>query len=198
MIEHANVIQLANRWWLLVVRGIAAILFGVLVFVAPRMSLLALVLLWGAYALVDGAFNLGLALRRARAGRSWGWLAFEGVVSLLAAAVAFFWPGITALALVLVIGARATLAGIAQIAAAIRLRRQIRGEWLLAFCGVFSILFGVALFAFPGAGALALLWLIGTQAILVGAFLAGLGLRLRSWRRSIGHAVPPGAMPTPA
>ncbi len=175
--------QLAERWWVPVVRGIAAIAFGILVIVYPAISLFALIMLWGAYALVDGVFNLVMAARRGRAGGSWGWLVFEGIVSIVVGVLAFAWPAMTALALLMVIAAWAVLTGIAEIAAAIRLRKEIQGEWLLGLGGALSILFGVLLVVFPGAGALAMLWMISAYSIVFGAVMIGLGLRLNSWRR---------------
>lgn len=194
-LTNPNTSQLADRWWTLVIRGAAAILFGVLTFVAPGISLVSLVIVWGAYAIADGAFNLMAAYRGARAGGRWGWLLFEGIVSVAAGVLTFLWPGITALALLAVIGVWAILTGIAEIAAAVRLRKQIRGEWLLALSGVVSIVFGALLFLFPGTGALALLWMIGAYAIVFGVLLGGLGLRLRRWRRAAGRAVPSGGTP---
>lgn len=193
---NPNIDQLAERWWTLVIRGAAAVLFGVLTFVAPALSLVALVLLWGAYAVVDGVFNLIAALRGARAGQRWGWLLFEGIVSVAAGAVTFFWPAITALALLAVIGVWAVLTGVAEIAAAIRLRQQIRGEWLLAASGILSLAFGALMFLLPAAGALALLWMIGAYAIAFGVLLAGLGVRLQRWRRGTGRSIPSGGVVT--
>ena len=187
-----NVGQLADRWWMLVVRGAAGVIFGVLTFVMPQVSLLALVFLWGAYAIVDGVFNVTAAVRAGRAGRHWGWLLFEGIVSIGAGVVAFAWPGITAIALLAVIAVWGVLTGFAALAAAVRLRKEIRGEWLLALSGVLSIAFGVLLVAVPSAGALALLWMIGAYAIVSGLLLIGVGVRLRSWRRGTGRAIPSG------
>ena len=187
---------LTARWWMLVVRGVAAILFGVLAVVVPGSSLFALVTLWAAYAVADGALALKLAARRDRAGRSWGWLLFEGVVGTVTGVGALLWPGITALALLLVIAAWAVSTGIAKIAAAIWLRRQIGGEWLLAAGGGLSVAFGALLLLSPGPGALALAWLIGAHAIVLGALLAGLGLRLYRWRPSAEGAVSTAGAPT--
>jgi uncharacterized membrane protein HdeD (DUF308 family) len=190
-----NVGQLADRWWMLVIRGAAAIVFGVLTFVMPAVSLFALVLLWGGYALVDGAFNVMAAIRGARAGRHWGWLLFEGIISIGAGVVTFAWPGITALALLAVIAVWGVVTGIAAIVSAVRLRKEIQGEWLLALSGVLSIAFGVLLVLIPSAGALALLWLIGGYATVAGVLLIGVGVRLRSWRHGTGRAIPTGGAP---
>jgi uncharacterized membrane protein HdeD (DUF308 family) len=195
MNEYANMNQLADRWWTQVIRGGAAILFGILTFAAPAISLVALVALWGAYALVDGVFNLMTAFRGARAGQRWGWLMFEGIISVAAGVLTFAWPGITALALLVVIGVWAVLTGIAEIATAVRLRKQIKGEWVLALTGILSIGFGVLMFLFPGAGALAVLWMIGAYSVVFGGLLVGLGLRLRSWRRATGRPLPSGGAP---
>ena len=168
------------RWWALVIRGLAAIAFGILAFAKPSFSLLALVILWGAYALVDGVFNIVLSIRGARIVPGWGWLLAEGLVSIGAGVAAFVWPAITAVALLVVIAVWAVLTGIAEIATAIRLRRHLRGEWMLAAGGVLSILFGVLLAVNPGAGALTVTWLIGLYALLFGAVLVALGFRLRN------------------
>lgn len=194
-LPYPNISQLADRWWTLLIRGGAAVLFGVLTFVAPGISLYSLVILWGAYAIVDGAFNLMSAYRGARAGRRWGWLTFEGIVSIAAGVLAFAWPGITALALLVVIAGWAVLTGIAQIATAVRLRKQIHGEWLLALSGLLSIGFGVVLLMFPRTGALAVLWTIGAYAIVTGVLLGALGFRLRRWRQGGGHSAPWGGPP---
>ncbi len=187
---------LTPRWWVPVVRGVAAIAFGILALVAPAMSLFALVIVWGVYALVDGVFNLGLGAKAGRAGRRWGWFIFEGLISIAAGVLTFAYPGITALVLLMVIAGWAVLTGILEIAAAIELRRVMTGEWLLALSGVLSIVLGVLLFAAPGPGALALVWLIGSYAILFGGLLIALGIQLRRWGRH--EVVPATAAPTPA
>lgn len=178
--------QLADRWWVPLIRGIAAILFGILAVAYPEVSLTFLIVLWGVYALVDGVFSLAMAIRRGRSGGTWGWLVLEGLVGIGAGIVAFAWPGITALMLLMVIAVWAVITGIASIAAAIRLRKEIRDEWLLGASGVLSIIFGGLMLAYPGAGALAVLWMIGAYAIIYGVLLMGLAWRLYSWRRDRG------------
>lgn len=187
-----SVDELAARSWMLVVRGVAAILFGVVAIAMPGMSLLALVLLWGSHAFVDGVLSFMLAVRGARVGRSWGSIIFEGVMSIATGALAFVWPAITALALLIVIACRAVLIGVAEIVTAVRLRREIRHEWQLAASGALSIAVGVLLFLFPGAGALSLLWLIGAYAIATGMLLIGLGLRLHRFGKRGERALPTG------
>lgn len=184
---------IADRWWTLVVRGVAAIGFGIFTLIAPRTSLLAIVFVFGAYALIDGIVHMMSAWRNNRSER--GWLLFEGLVSIAVGVVAFAWTELTALWLLMLIGAWAVLTGIAKIAAAYRLRRELEGEWLLATSGVLSIVFGVVLFVAPGAGLVALLWIIGVYAVVFGFMLIGLGLRLRSWRST---ATPTGAVPSGA
>ena len=179
----ASLSALAERWWVPVVRGIAAVMFGILAIIAPSISLLALIVMWGAYALVDGAFNLVHAARNAGTARGWGWLAIEGLVSIAAGVLTFVYPGVTALLLVAIIAGWAVLTGIAEIAAAIRLRREASGEWMLAASGVLSIAFGIFLLMRPGVGALALVWVIGSYAILFGLLLIAFGMRLHRWYR---------------
>lgn len=191
----ASLILPVHRWWTLALRGVAAIVFGVLTFVAPRASLLALVLLFGWYAIVNGVIAIVLAVRLPRGAPRWGSLLVEGIVSVAAGVITLFWPGITALGLALLIGAWAVVTGVAQVVAAVRLRKQIRGEWLLGLVGVLSIAFGVLMYIAPGAGALAVVIWIGAYAIVFGALLLALGLRLRAWGRAPSHRVPTGGVP---
>lgn len=193
-----NVSRLARRWWVLVVRGIAAILFGLFAFLMPGLGLGAMVFLWGSYAIVEGVFSLVLAARGGGAGESWGWLVLQGLVSIIAGVVTFVWPGITALALLVVVAIWAVLTGISGVAVAVSLRRQIRGEWMLVASGVLSILFGMALLVFPGAGLLTLTWVVGAYALGFGALLIGLGVRLNRWGRDTDRSLPAGRAPTHA
>lgn len=189
---------LTERWWVPVLRGIAAIVFGVLALAAPPIGLLALVIMWGVYAIADGVFNLVLATRVGRAGERWGWFVFEGIVSVAAGVLTFVYPGITALILLYIIGAWAIVTGIAEIAAAVKLRRVLTGEWMLALAGVLSIAFGVLLFAYPSSGAIAVVWLVATYAIIFGVLLVGLGMKLHRLRREGERAFPTGGAPTAA
>lgn len=181
---------LAQRWWTFALRGAAAVLFGVLTWVLPAASLIGLVFAWGAYALVAGGFSIVAAARTGRAGGRWGWFLFEGLASIAAGVVTFAWPGITALVLLYTIAVWAVVTGIAQVGAAIRLRRVIEGEWLLGLSGVLSIVFGAVMIARPLAGALAVAWMIGGYAVTLGVLLIALGVKLRRLRH-------PGARPTP-
>ena len=181
--EHAS--ALAARWWMLVVRGAAAVLFGLAAIAMPTGSLFALLILWGAYATLDGVFSVLLAAQRGWTGRPWGWLLFEGTISLGVGLLTLLSPGMTALVLLSMIALRAVFNGIAEIAEAIRLRRAIRGEWLLATCGVLSVGFGVAMLIYPGAGAMAVAWIIGAYAMTFGALLICLGLRVHHLDRMV-------------
>ncbi|WP_437688131.1 HdeD family acid-resistance protein [Sorangium sp. So ce176] len=181
-----------RNWWAPVVRGVLAIAFGALTLAVPRISLKVLVLLFGAYALAEGVTNIAGAVRGGDERRRWWVLLLEGLVSIGVALVTLFWPGITAFALALWIGAWAVVTGALEIGAAIRLRKHIEGEWLLALGGVLSIAFGVLMLVAPGAGALALVLWIGAYALVFGIFLIALGIRLRSFSTA---AVGPGAGP---
>lgn len=196
-IENIRVTSvIANRWWAVLIRGLAAILFGVLAFAAPGTTLLAIAVIFGIYALVDGALDLTFAWRRAHEGRRWGWLVFEGLIGIAVGLVALAWTELTAMALLMLIAVWAIVTGVAEIAAAFRLRRHIQGEWMLATVGVLSILFGVMLLLFPNAGVLVLLSMIGAYALVFGVLLVALALRLRAWR---GTSEPIGGpMPSPA
>ena len=179
----------SRHWWAFALRGVAAILFGVLAFVWPGMTLAVLVLLWGAYALVDGVLALISAFRTNNDHR-WG-LLLEGLVGIGAGLVTFVWPGLTALVLLYIIAAWALITGVLELIAAFRLRRAIRDEWWLVLGGVASLLFGVVLLAAPAAGALALVWLIAAYAIVFGVLLVALALRLHGMgqrRQAVGVA----------
>ncbi|HEV8164756.1 MAG TPA: DUF308 domain-containing protein, partial [Actinomycetota bacterium] len=174
-------------WWSVALRGVLAVAFGVVAWIWPHITVHALVLLYGFYALVDGLLALaallvgGSLVRERRV-----WLLVEGVAGIAAGVIAFLWPGITALVLLYLIAAWAIATGILEIAAAVWLRRELRGEWLLALGGVVSVLFGVFLIVRPGEGAIAVVWLIGLFAIVFGVALIGLGLRLRRLGRGLG------------
>jgi len=177
-----------DKWWALVIRGIAAVLFGLMAFVVPGITLGALVLLFAAYALVDGIFAIAAAINRTDRSGHWGSMLLRGIVGILAGITAIGWPGITALALLYVIAAWAIVTGILEISAAIRLRKRIKHEWLEIVSGVVSVLFGLAVMAFPGAGILAVLWLVGSYAMAFGVLMIAFGFELRS----LGRRLEPG------
>lgn len=179
-----DVETLAQNWWLVLLRGIAGIIFGILTFTAPGISLAVLVLFFGAYSLVDGVLATISAIRWHDEIDRWWVLLIEGLAGIAAGLVTLFWPGITALALLYVIAAWAVVTGGLEIAAAIRLRKIIDGEWLLALTGILSIAVGVLLAVFPSAGALALVIWIGAYVAAAGVLLIALAFRLRSWGRT--------------
>jgi len=178
---------LARNWWAFVLRGAAAILFGLLTFFMPGMALLTLVYMFGFYAIADGVFNLIAGFRHSGTQLPWWALLIEGLLGILAGIVALAWPGLTALVLLYVIAGWAVATGILEIVAAIRLRKLITGEWMLALMGVLSLAFGILIAIFPGAGALTVVLWIGAYAIIFGIMLIALGLRLHSWLRREEH-----------
>lgn len=184
--DPAPLLALARNWWMLLVRGIAAVLFGILAFVWPGLTVLALVFLFAAYAAVDGIFAFVSAWRAAEARRQWWPLALEGVAGVGVAILTVVWPDATAFALLFLIAAWAVATGVMEIAAAIRLRKVIEGEWLLALVGVASIVFAALILIFPGEGAVAIVWAIGAYAVVFGILLIALGFRLRSLRERMG------------
>src|SRR5215475_562672 len=165
---------LAKNWWLVLLRGIAGIVFGVLAFAWPGITLLTLVLLYGAYALIDGVVALAAAFTGGAKPIPTWWLIVIGLLGIAAGLLTFLWPGITALVLILFIVAWAVAHGIFEIIGAIQLRHEIDNEWMLILAGALSVLFGVLVLAMPGLGALSLVWAIGAYSIVFGALLVGL------------------------
>jgi len=177
--------ELSKHWWLLLLRGIAAIAFGVLAFIWPGLTLLTLVILYGVFAIIDGVLALAAVFGRTGPDVPKWWLVLTGILGIGAGLIALFWPGITALVLIIFIGAWAIVRGIMEIIAAIQLRKEIEGEWLLILAGVLSVLFGLGVLLYPGAGAVALAWLIGIYAIAIGVVMIMLALRLRKHHAAI-------------
>lgn len=177
---------LAERWWSFALRGVAAILFGVLCFVSPGLSLAALIILYGSYALIDGVFRLVGAFRVRGIEQQWWVLALSGLFGILAGVVTFMWPALTAIALVYIIAAWSIVTGVFEIAAAIRLRKVIEGEWMLILGGVLSIAFGLLLAVYPATGALALLFWIGAYAVVVGVLWIALAFKLKGFAHPSG------------
>ncbi|MCL4552634.1 MAG: DUF308 domain-containing protein [Candidatus Marsarchaeota archaeon] len=154
--------------WLYALRGIAAIVFGIVILVWPGISLAVFVTVFGAFAIVYGVIALVSGLLRTQSSSTWGWQVAVGIIGIVAGLATFFWPGITLLLLVYFIAAWAIATGIGEIAAAIEFGGQMRGEWLLVIAGVLAIIVGIYMLIFPGAGALALLLLIAWFAIFYG------------------------------
>jgi uncharacterized membrane protein HdeD (DUF308 family) len=175
---------LADNWWLLLLRGLAAIAFGVIAFFWPGITLVALTYLWGAYAIADGIIALGatLAASGGDAGPRW-WLGLSGVVGILAGIVAFAYTGMTALVLVVFIAVWAIIIGVLQLYAAGQLWKVIDNGWWLILSGLISIAFGAVIIAWPGTGALAVIWTIAWYAVFFGCTLVGLSFELKKFKR---------------
>jgi uncharacterized membrane protein HdeD (DUF308 family) len=175
MAELPMVRLMAQHWWVLLLRGILAIAFGLMAYAWPGLTIAVLVLFWGAYALVDGIFAIVAGIRS-----KWGSVILLGALGIAAGAVTFLWPAITALALLYLIAFWAIFAGVLQIAAAVRLRREVQGEWLWILSGIAMIILGAILVVHPGAGALSVIWLIASFAVVWGILLIVLSIRLKS------------------
>jgi uncharacterized membrane protein HdeD (DUF308 family) len=174
----AMVHALAKNWWMLLLRGIAAIIFGVLVFAWPGVTLLTLIWFYGAFVLVDGVLAIIAAIAGGAPAPRW-WLAIVGLLGIAAGLLTFLMPGLTALVLLFFIAGWAIATGVFQIIGAIKLRKEIDNEWLLVLSGIVSVLFGVDMMLAPGAGALALLWVIGAYAVITGVLIVALSFRLK-------------------
>jgi uncharacterized membrane protein HdeD (DUF308 family) len=170
---------LARYWWVLALRGLLAVLFGLLAFFIPNITLLALVLLFGAYALLDGIFDLVSAIRSSN--HHWAFV-LEGIVGMIFGILTLLWPGITVMVLLYLIAFWAIFTGVLEIVAGIRLRQAIANEVLLILMGVLSLLFGFLIIIFPGAGALVIAFWIGAYALVFGIMLIALAFRLRAFR----------------
>jgi uncharacterized membrane protein HdeD (DUF308 family) len=168
-----------EHWWALALRAGAAIIMAIIAFALPAVTLVAIVLLFGFYAVIDGVLALIAAFREIRNHGHWGVMLLEGVIGIAAGVIALLWPGIGALALTLIVAAWALATGVLEVIMAIRLRRVITGEWLLIVSGVLSIALAIVVAIFPGVGALALIWWMGAYALVYGIVMLTLSLRLR-------------------
>jgi uncharacterized membrane protein HdeD (DUF308 family) len=171
---------MAKNWWALALRGAAAVMFGILALLWPGITLDALILVFGAYALVDGIFAIVAAVRAAGRHERWGAPLIEGIVSIVAGVIAVVAPLVAALGFFLLFVAWTILTGVLEIVAAVKLRREIKGEWLLILSGILSIALGIFLAAYPGIGLVTMVWCIGVYAILFGAALLVLAFRVRN------------------
>jgi uncharacterized membrane protein HdeD (DUF308 family) len=174
------------NWWLLALRGLIAVLFGILAFMWPGATLLTLVWLFGAFALVSGVLSLVLAAKTPKGYPKLGSLILGGLLGILAGLFTFVMPGITALGLLILIAAWAIVTGVMELVAAVRLRKIITNEWLLVLAGIASVAFGIILLLQPAAGALALVWLIAAWAVVFGILLMIVAFRMRTWKGVIG------------
>ncbi|MGA8534445.1 MAG: HdeD family acid-resistance protein [Candidatus Tumulicola sp.] len=179
---------LARNWWALLIRGIAAVIFGILAFAWPAITFVVIVILFAAYAFVDGVFAIVAAVRAAQAHERWWPFLLEGIVGLAIAAITVYDLRITMFALYVTIAAWAFITGILEIAAAVQLRKSIANEWLLILAGICSILFGILMIWHPIAGVLAIIWIIAAYAVVFGILMIALSFRLRSHGAT---AIPP-------
>jgi uncharacterized membrane protein HdeD (DUF308 family) len=178
---------MTQNWWAIALRGLVAILFGIAAFMSPGITLWALVALFGAYALVDGIFAVIEAFRRDVARERWWALLFEGIVGIAIGVLTFVWPGLTAMGLLYLIAFWAIVTGVLEVITAIRLRHEIRGEWMMVLIGILSVAFGFLLIAFPLTGALSVVLMIGAYALATGALMIALGFKLRSLKHPGGE-----------
>lgn len=180
--------QFLNKWWLYALRGLFAVIFGVLALVWPGTTIQVLVLLFGAYALADGIFAVTIGVLSSGTFKRWWAILLEGLTGILIGLMTFFWPNITGLALLFFIATWAIVTGVFEIVAAINLRRIVKGEWRMVLSGILSILFGTLLFVFPGTGAVSVVWLIGGYAIFFGISLMAVGFKLHNLKRELDKA----------
>jgi len=171
--------------WQLTIRGLALILFGIMALIWPNLTVAVLAILFGVYALVDGVVAVVGAILNRKTSPNWTLLLIVGLISIIAGIFAISNPGVTSLALLYIIAVWALLIGLVSILTAVRLRREIEGEWVMIAAGVLSIVFGIALIVAPGAGAVALVWLIGAYAIILGILDMLLAARARRWARAL-------------
>jgi uncharacterized membrane protein HdeD (DUF308 family) len=179
--------DLARNWWLLALRGVSGIVFGIVAFVWPESTLAALVLVFGAYVFVDGILAVVAGIDMRRLMNRWWLIVLEGVAGIILGVLTFRSPDITALVLLTLIAAWSVLTGVLEIATAVRIRTMIANEWLLILSGVVSIAFGVLLIARPTSGAISIVWLLGGYALLFGILTLMLAMRVRGMRGSIGR-----------
>jgi uncharacterized membrane protein HdeD (DUF308 family) len=171
---------LSEKWWVLLLRGLIAVVFAVMIWLQPAISLKALIILFGAFAFADGLLGVWTALSSRKEKDNWWLLMIWGLVGIGIGIITFVAPAVTALALLFYIAIWAIVTGILEIIAAVKLRKEIEGEWLLGLAGLIGVIFGILLIAHPGAGALAVLWLIAAYSLIFGLLLIILAFRVRN------------------
>ena len=187
MLAQREELEFASRWGWVMFRGILAILFGVFAFAEPATIGFALILIFAVYAFVSGIAALVSAARGARAREPrWGTVLLEGLLYIVAGAVAVLWPGSTAVAVLWVLAFWAIFSGVLEVATAIRLRHYIEREWSLGLAGAVSILFGVVMLFRPMIGALAVVWWLGAYAVVFGTLMIMAAIRMRRYAHSFG------------
>lgn len=180
--------QLQSQWWVFLLRGIVAVLFGLIALFAPFETFAAILIFFGAFLIIDGAMTIFTAFSRAKYDDKWWLWLFDGILTLALGLMTAFWPAASALALVIWVAAWAIIAGFIRIGAAIRLRKEIDGEWALALSGVATILFGLLMLLVPGAAIAAWSWVLGFFALIVGVSLIALAFRVRKLRPAAHRA----------
>ncbi|WP_229426737.1 HdeD family acid-resistance protein [Microvirga alba] len=177
---------LAKNWWALALRGVFAIIFALIAFFMPGVTLLSLVWVFAAYMLVDGVFGIVSAIRAASASQRWGLLVLEGLVDIAVGVIAFMWPGLTVLFFITLMAVWSLITGVLMIAAAFKLNREYGRGWLI-FSGIVSVLFGIALLVAPLIGAVVLTWWLGAYALVFGISLIALAFKLKSHHDRMSH-----------
>ena len=189
---------LSQNWWLVLVQGVLSVVLGVLALAWPGVTLGALILLWGLFALLNGVVDVFSAIGAAGSHRTWGWQLAGGLVGILVGLAILRWPGLSALFVLYLVAIWAIMMGIVRIVGAIADREALPHAWLVALAGVASVLYGIAMFAWPGVGLLTLVYLVGSYAIVYGVITCVIAFRLHSLpERMAGTLVPPaGAAPS--
>jgi len=180
--------ELTSNWWALALRGAVTILLGLVALTMPGLTVTALVYVFGVYVFVEGVLAIMAAIRGIREHDRWGWMLIEGIVCIVAAVAAFMMPGVGALAIVYLVAAWAIVTGVLEIAAGIKLRKIIEGEWMLILAGVLALVLGFYIASRPQAGVLLLATWLGVYAIFSGILLMMLAFRIRKWSHEHAHA----------
>jgi uncharacterized membrane protein HdeD (DUF308 family) len=176
--------RLARNWWMFLLRGIFALVFGIAALLFPQAAFLGLVLVFGAFALVDGIFTLISAFSGGARSENWWWLILEGAFGILIGVLTVLQPAAMGAAWVMLIAVWAIVTGVLEIITAIRLRKEITGEWALVLGGVVSVLFGLLVAFYPASGVFAVGFMIGIYAIFFGALFIWLALNLRKFKNT--------------
>jgi uncharacterized membrane protein HdeD (DUF308 family) len=172
---------LSEKWWVLLVRGLVSVAFAILIWMQPAITLKALIILFGAFAFVDGVLGVWTAFSSRKDRNNWWLLMLWGLVGIGIGIITFVAPAVTALALLFYIAIWAIVTGVLEIITAVKLRKEIEGEWLLGLAGLVSVIFGIVLIVHPGAGVLAVLWLLAAYALILGVLMIILAFKVRGW-----------------
>jgi uncharacterized membrane protein HdeD (DUF308 family) len=185
MFQNVGAQIVLQNWWMLALRGVLAIIFGLIALFAPGIALLAFITVFAVYAIIDGIVAVVVAIRERTSSKGWWWVLIEGILSIVAGILAFAYPGVTAFVLLYIVAAWAILTGIMEIVTAVSLREFLSREWALILAGALSIVFGIILFVRPGIGLLSILWLVGVYSLIFGVLFLVRAFQLRSWASSV-------------